>query len=369
MAEHGETPRHVTLFRAGEGGYHTYRIPALITTPQGTLLAFCEGRRRSMGDSGEIHLLLRRSHDAGHTWGPVQLVAEDGPNTVGNPCAVADGYTGITWLLLTHNLGDDTEADIMNGTSAGTRTVWVAHSRDGGARWSPPEEITGSVKAPEWTWYATGPGVGIQLRTGRLLVPCDHAVAGSQAMRSHVIYSDDHGATWHLGGVLGERTNECQAVELDDGRVLLNMRSYHGEHRRAIATSCDGGLTWSDVTLDPALVEPVCQASLVRCVREGSSVVLFANPASTRRERLTVRASDDGGRTWPMARVLHAGPAAYSCLSVLADGSIGCLHERGERHPYEEIAFARFSLAWLMAGQEHPVEVPEADGGPLHVGV
>ena len=355
-------PVRVAVFRAGAGGYHTYRIPALLVTPKGTLLAFCEGRKRGAGDSGDIDLLLRRSFDGGRTWQPQQTVWDDGPNTCGNPCPVLDRRTGTVWLLMTHNLGQDTEAQIAAGTSRGTRTVWVSKSTDDGATWSRPTEITQDVRRPGWTWYATGPGVGIQLRTGRLLVPCDHMVAGSKAQFSHVLYSDDGGKSWHVGGEVGPGCDECQAAELADGTVLLNIRSYRGHHRRLVARSRDGGLHWSGPAEDPALVEPVCQASLTRYLG-AKGPLLFANPAGTRRERLTVRLSRDGGRTWPAARVLHEGPAAYSCLAVLADGAVGCLYESGYRSPYEALTFARFPLAWLTGGAEAPPSrAPEGTG-------
>ena len=346
-------PLETVPFVSGEGGYHTYRIPSLIVSPGGLLLAFCEGRHDGAGDSGSIGLLLRRSFDLGPTWGPVQVVASDGPNTMGNPCPVVDRDTGAIWLPLTRNLGEDDEGRIMAGTSKGTREVWLTSSTDDGATWSSPVEITASTKAPDWTWYATGPGCGIQLRSGRLVIPCDHAVAGTGMWRSHVIYSDDRGDTWKLGGVLGDYTNECQVVEREDGSLLINMRSYHGRNRRAIATSTDGGLTWSDVSLDDALVEPVCQASLVSLPGQDlgrANGLLFANPASTEREKMTVRLSCDEGATWPVAKVLYAGPSAYSALAALPDGSIGCLYERGEQWPYEQLAFARFPLEWLTGG-------------------
>jgi sialidase-1 len=208
------------------------------------------------------------------------------------------------------------------------------------------------VKQADWTWYATGPGVGIQLKSGRLLVPCDHAVAGTREKRSHVIYSDDRGATWRLGGSVGPDCDEAQAVDRADGTVLLNIRSYRGTNRRLVAASKDGGLTWSPPAEDPALVEPVCQASVARCPGPKGGL-LFSNPASTRRERLTVRFSPDGGKTWPAGKVLHAGPAAYSCLAVLPDGSVGCLYEHGDRGPYETLTFARFPLGWLT-GKKRP---------------
>jgi sialidase-1 len=343
----GDGPQVTDLFTAGRDDYHTYRIPSLLVTAKGTVLAFCEGRKKGRGDAGDIDLLLKRSLDGGRTWQPTQLVADDGLNTVGNPCPVQDRATGVVWLPLTRNLGNENEKVIRDGTSKGGRAVWMTHSADEGATWAKPADVTASVKAADWTWYATGPGCGIQTRTGRLVVPCDHTVLGTRVMRSHVIYSDDRGATWQRGGSLGDGTNECQVVERRDGSQLLNMRSYHGKNRRAVATSADGGVTWSEVTLDPALVEPVCQASLIR-LNDGRLV--FANPASKKRESLTVRLSEDEGQTWPHAKVLHAGPAAYSALAELPGGDVLCLYECGERSPYDRLRLARFTAKWLTNG-------------------
>ncbi|MCY3021151.1 MAG: sialidase family protein [Planctomycetota bacterium] len=347
--------RQDDVFVSGQDGYHTYRIPALLVTAKGTLLAFCEGRKGGQGDSGDIDLVLKRSLDGGATWLPLQVVWDDGPNTAGNPCPVLDRSTGTIWLPLTRNLGQDSESQIMAGTSKGTRTVWITKSTDDGATWSEPVEITQTTKDPSWTWYATGPGCGIQMQSGRLVIPCDHAVATTKAWRSHVIYSDDHGATWKLGGATAEKCNECQVVELAGGSLLLNMRSYHGRKCRAVATSTDGGLTWSDVTSDAALVEPVCQASFLRYTLEkdhGKNRLLFANPASAKREKMTVRLSYDEGKTWPVSKLVNAGPSAYSALAVLPDMTIACLYERGEKSAYEKIALARFSLEWLTEGKD-----------------
>ena len=177
----------VEVFRAGEGGYHTYRIPAMIATPKGTLLAFCEGRRNSASDTGDIDVLLRRSFDGGKTWAAVQKIADMGEDTVGNPTPVFERKTGTIFLLLTRNPGTrEPEGDRRRARRDDSRTVWITRSRDDGATWTAPVEITAQTKRPEWTWYATGPGNGIQLRSGRLVIPCDHNRRDDKARHSHI---------------------------------------------------------------------------------------------------------------------------------------------------------------------------------------
>ncbi len=344
------TPEQIDVFSGGQDGYHTYRIPAILRAKNGALLAFCEGRKSGGGDSGDIDLVLRRSTDGGRTWGAQQVVWDDGANTCGNPCPVLDESTGTIHLLLTHNLGTDRERDIAARTAKGTRTVWVASSADHGATWTKPVEITATTKLPEWTWYATGPGVGIQMKNGlhagRLVIPCDHnyddPVAKQHLSGSHAIFSDDHGRTWQLGGVIRPRMNECQVVEIAEGRLLMNMRSNQGRNVRAHAWSNDGGRTWSSPNDAAVLVEPVCQASILR---HESGVLLFSNPAAKTRVNLLVRASADDGRAWTDVVTLYAGPSAYSCLVSLSAAEAGCLYERGAQRAYEKITFARFAVA------------------------
>ena len=350
------------IFRAGVDGYSAYRIPALIATKAGTLLAFCEGRKAGKGDSGDIDLLLKRSTDGGKSWSQQQVIWDEGENTCGNPCPVIDQKSGTIFLLMTHNLGADTEKAIHAKTARGTRTVWSSQSSDDGKTWSGPKEITAAVKNPSWGWYATGPGIGIQIKNGnfagRLVVPCDHTSDDTNdPMGSHIIFSDDGGQNWQLGGVARPKMNECQIVELaaPSGALLLDMRSYRGEKRRAHSISMDGGLTWGEPKSHPELIEPVCQASIFRYTwpRDGErSRILFSNPADERRRNLTVRLSYDEAKTWPFSKTLHSGPAAYSSLAALGDGTIACLYERGEKDPYEQITFATISLAWLTDGAE-----------------
>lgn len=355
--------QRVDIFTSGEGGYHTYRIPAVIAAANGDLLAFCEGRRDHVRDTGNIDLLLRRSADGGKTWGPVQVVWDDGPNTCGNPCPVVDAETGMVHLLMTWNRGDDTESTIKSGKSKDTRRVFVCESTDHGVTWSKPRDITADAKLENWAWYATGPGAGIQLQRGdhqgRLVIPCDNSTLpwkDHSSYQSHALYSDDHGKTWQLSEPISPGVNECEVVELADGRLLMNMRNYRrSEHRaRAVSISEDGGATWSPVRHDPTLIEPVCQAS-IRRIRwpkgEKPGVIAFSNPASTdKRVNLTVRASFDDGKTWPASRTLYAGGSAYSCLVALPNERIGCLYEADG---YQRIEFATFDLSWLA---NHPAE-------------
>jgi sialidase-1 len=343
------------LWTAGDDGYHTFRIPSLIVSTAGSLVAFSEARKGGTSDTGNIDLVMKRSTDGGRTWSKQQVIWDDGDNTCGNPCPVVDQATGTIWLLLTHNLGKDNEAAITAGKARGTRTAWLSHSDDDGQTWSPPHDITRDVKDPEWGWYATGPGIGIQLRhgehRGRMVVPCDQKNDGKF---SHVIYSDDGGQSWRIGGKIAE-FNECQVVELGDGRLMLNMRNADKSRKqRGVVTSKDGGVTWSEVRADDQLIEPVCQASIVRhsWPAEGKlGAILFSNPASVKRENMTVRLSEDDGQSWPYARVLWAGPSAYSCLAVLADGTVLCVHEAGEKKPYEKILLSRFNLDWIKQQQ------------------
>jgi sialidase-1 len=348
-------PVKTDVFVAGQNGYHTYRIPSLLADGKGGLLAFCEARS-TKSDTGEIDLVLRRSQDQGKTWGDLQVVWEDTGHTCGNPCPVVDAATGTLWMLMTWNHGKVAETKMQAGYGTDSRRVFVTHSKDAGATWAIPKEITASAKKPEWSWYATGPGAGIQIKhgahAGRMVIPCDHKTPRPAGLwlGSHVVYSDDHGATWKLGGEAPQdKVNECEVVELSDGQLMLNMRNYAKESPcRQTCISKDGGITWQDQKHDPALLDPVCQASVHRCTWPKDNqpgVILFSNPASTRkRENLTLRASTDDCQSWPTSRLLHAGPAAYSSLAIVKDTTIGCLYEADD---YQRIIFAAVELEWV----------------------
>ena len=345
------------LFIGGQQGYHTYRIPAMTVSTRGTVLAFCEGRRYSSSDTGDIDLILKRSFDDGRTWEPTQTVVTEPATTCGNPCPVVDRTTGTIWLPFCKNRADGPYSMIREGKAP--RTVWLTHSNDDGATWAEPIEITSSVKEPSWTWYATGPTHGIQLANGRLLIPCDH-VAGKFLTRqdpkySHVIYSDDHGASWHIGGEGEPSTDECAVVETASGAVYINSRYELDKYLRATAWSADNGDSFDGFAWDETLIEPVCQASIARFTtskQHDRNRVLFSNPASINRENMTVRVSYDECRSWSAGRALHEGPAAYSDLAVCADMTICCLYERGDEGCYEKLTLARFDIDWLTDGTD-----------------
>ena len=373
-----EYPEEIDVFVSGQDGYHTYRIPALIVTAEKTLLAFCEGRRITGGDTDDIDVLVKRSIDGGDSWSEQQVVWGDAGNTCGNPCPVVDEATGDIWLGGTWNHIDEPLETVIAGTARFSRQPHITHSTDDGRTWAKASNISKATKHPEWRWYATGPGVGIQLKhgpnQGRLVIPCHHSVPypdNPEGYCGHILYSDDHGQTWQNGGVI-EGVNECQVAELTDGRLLLHGRHHdpQGMHQKGVAYSVDGGLAWSPLQFHPQLIEPVCQSSLIRYSwpEDGDkSRLLFSNPVNTvprivnkymyRRRKLTVRLSYDEGETWPVAKLLEDGSSAYSCLTALPNGDIACLHEGGggvEKYR-KRIVCKRFSLEWLTDGQDrHP---------------
>ena len=343
------------LFTAGADGYHTYRIPSLFVTAKGAVLALCEGRKTGAGDHGDVDLVMKRSTDGGRTWSAQRIVYEEGGDakiTIGNPCPVQDASTGTIWLPFCRD----------------NKAVLITSSTDDGQTWSAPRNISASVVPADWVWVATGPGIGIQLargeRKGRLVIPSDQRLKlpdGSQRWSSHVMFSDDAGKTWQISKPIETGGNECQVIERKDSSLLVSTRM-QGEFQglRGIATSADGGATWSAIGLEKQLPCPKCQGSMIRY---DDGKLLFSNPnpgapvdgkPKGARVNLTVRMSSDDGTTWPVARLLHAGPSAYSCLGRLADGTILCLYEGGVKNASESIKLARFNLEWLTSGRDKP---------------
>jgi len=342
-----------TLFKSGEGGYYCYRIPALVVTTRGTVLAFCEARKHNCNDHGDIDLVMRRSRDGGRTWGKARVIADDGAHTVGNPCPVLDRKSGTIWLPFCRD----------------NKRVLLKKSTDDGQTWSQPIDITKDAMNPSWHWVGTGPGHGIQLASGRLLIPCwaDATPNLGEAQLSYVFLSDDAGKTWKLGGALDrDASDECEAVELADGSIYLTMRSRQDKKRRAYATSRDGGQTWSTVRYDDRLPEPSCQGSIIRLGalgQPGGHCVLSApaNPAA--RTHLTLRLSNDECRSWPVARIVHEGASAYCDLAVTKDQEILLLYEADE---YAKLTLARWNLQWLTEHAHRQPTTSSADPPGRH---
>jgi sialidase-1 len=357
------------VFVGGQDDINTYRIPSLICTKNGTLLAFSEGRKEVSMDGTPTDLVLKRSLGNGSEWTPS-----------GSPGHTKDGRSrkrDMTWLpmqTLIHSAHGEAYMnpvpliDRANGTiyllanlypqpyADAPADIWLLKSTDEGATWSGPIDITASVGRHE-----LGPGDGVQLRSGRLMVP----------VYDGVVFSDDHGNSWKAGGTAIGDANETQVVELVDGSLILNKR---GKPRRLASKSEDHGQGWSAPKPDPNLPDFDCQGSLIRFTRtdEGYSRnrLLFANPVGDidpakaqvsdprGRFNITVRLSYDEGNTWPVAKVVRKGPGAYSSMTVFPDGSIGILYETGDTYNgitdhYGKLVFARFNLEWLTDGKDH----------------
>lgn len=344
------------IFKKGTVGYNCYRIPALVKTKAGTILAFAEGRKNNCSDEGDIDLVMKRSTDGGKTWSKLMVIWNDAGNTCGNPAPVVDQQSGKVLLLMTWNHGDDHISEINAGTSINTRRVYSTSSTDDGLTWQAPSEITASVKKPNWGWYATGPCHGIQLTKGphknRLVIPCDYIEVGaSRRGNSHVIYSDDAGATWNIGGIpplnSGLNPNESTVTELSDGKLLLNMRVGANNNQRVYSISDDGGLTFSPLVQAPELVDPVCQGSLTSAPVGNGFGVFFSNAASTSRRNMTIKMSTNDGSSWTKKKVVFSGPSAYSDLMMLQEDKIAILFEGGVAAYTDGIAFKIVPLSEL----------------------
>ncbi len=344
---------HTRLFHSGDNGYPRYRIPSLVVSARGTVLAICEGRKDGGGLGGDVDLVARRSKDNGRTWQPLQVVADAGKDALGNPCSVLDRDTGFVWIAFTRSPGEHSERTITKGISGGHTLVFVTHSEDDGKTWSRPRDISATTRRDDWTWYGTGPGVGIQLRDGRLFIPSYHAEGKDGMMkRSHCIFSDDHGKTWQLGGSAGQVNGECQALQKLDGTIYLSARtSSDGPLQRSIITSKDNGRTWSRKRFDKSLYDSHCQASLLRLPSKKPQW-LYCCPVSPKRHDLSVRLSLDEGTTWREPYRLRPGNGQYSSLAVLPDGEIGCLYDCWEDNNYQ-LYFTRFTVD-VFDGKSNP---------------
>lgn len=356
-----------TVFAANTDGIRLYRIPGVVVTTKGTVLAYCEARKNSSSDWGEIEVHMRRSTDGGKTWELQKKIAHSGVRIEGNPTKKKDGETEQTV---------NNPVAIVNRQTGNIHLLYCINyarcfsmrSNDDGITWSKPVDITATFEPfrmkYDWNVIATGPGHGIQLKNGRLVVPIwlaygkpgDHKPSASAT-----IYSDDHGKTWKAGeiplpneGELGN-PNETMITELSDGSVMLVNRNVSKPNRKLITTSPNGATDWTKPYFHPQLWEPICMASIVSHPSSPGTLI-YSNPHTLgldakkkeipagrgRRENLSIKLSRDDGKTWTINKTLEAGPSAYSDLAVLSDGTIICLYEGKE-----VISLARFNLEWL----------------------
>ncbi len=321
------------LFEAGQSGYSTFRIPGLVRLRDGTMLAYAEARRDGPGDWADIDLVLRRSLDEGATWSPFSVLVDAGKDTVNNIVAIPGRGKRDVHLLYCVNYA----------------RAYHRLSRDSGKTFSPPVEITSAFEAVRgqynWNVIATGPGHGVRLRRGRLIVPV-WLSTGGRAHRPSVIstlVSDDEGRHWRLGAILEaplRNPSEAMVAELPSGQVLLNIRSESVEQRRAQAISPDGFSNWSRPAFVDGLKEPICMASLILYPR-GNRPLLFTNPdfvdpsragRGSERRNLTLQVSDDEGRHWRPVQVIDPGISAYSDMAVDSRGDLLVLYEKGSRN-------------------------------------
>ncbi len=341
------------IFKSNEGGYYCFRIPAIIKTKQGTLLAFAEARKNNCGDEGDIDMVVKRSSDKGKTWSTLSVIWTDGDNTCGNPAPVVDQNTGKIHLLMTWNLGTDDISTINSGTSKDTRRVYKTSSVDDGVTWASPKEITTDVKLAAWGWYATGPVHGIQISKGtykgRLVIACDNIERGTgRKGYSHTVYSDDNGENWKLGGVtppISVNPNESTVAELADGSLMLNMRVSNNNNLRMKSISTDGGLSWSTPVDAAGLIDPVCQGSIISSTIGTQHTLFFSNPSSITRTNMTIKMSTDNGVTWPKAYSVFTGLSAYSDMVMIEPNEIGILYEAGTSRFSDGIAFRNVNVS------------------------
>ncbi len=341
-----EKPEFVSLFNTGmEEGVSCYRIPAIVTAPNGDLLATIDERVPSCNDlrgSDDINIVMRRSSDNGKTWTPIETVI-DFPEgkSASDPSMIVDKITGEIFLFYNY-MNLDTAKDVYY--------FHVMKSSDNGKTWSKPEDITSQIAKPEWhnDFKFITSGRGIQTKTGKLL----HCMVNLDS-GMHLFGSDDHGKTWYLINTPITPANESKVVELADGSWMVNARVNNKKGTRYVHISNDEGKTWV-TKQETQLEDPACNASIIRyTLKEYGSKknrLLFSNAKSVKgRVNMTVRISYDEGKTWSKGKTIYTGSSAYSSLTILKNGDIGLFFEKDD---YKKNEFISFSLNWLTDGSD-----------------
>ncbi|AQQ70492.1 Sialidase precursor [Limihaloglobus sulfuriphilus] len=355
-------PAQLDLFVSGRENTANYRIPAILTTPSGAVVAVCDARKDRPGDPpNNIDCVIKRSLDNGRTWSDVKTIADyPGMRAAGDPTLFYDRLTNTMWVAYVYANEGVGLARGKNEPGYGDDTfhIRLQQSKDDGVTWSSPLDITRQIKPEELIASWTAPGVGVQLKRGEKagrLIFCFSVMNADKRQDSYVAYSDDSGNTWQSSRA-GVGTNESQVVELNDGRLMIVLRTNTVTGIREIAYSDNGGENWQPQFESDVLIDPRCQASILRysSTKDGDErdLILYSNPAhASKRRNLTIRASFDEGKTWPVAKTINQDYSGYSCLTRLPDDSIGVLYERNTSQDGEKkhtLTFARFSLDWLI---------------------
>lgn len=340
------------VYVAGHDGYNTFRIPAIETAPDGTLIAFAEARKYTAEDPGfgrqDIDLVYKRSTDNGATWSPMVILEDPGEEwSAANPSTVLDRTNGKLWVFYIRGKPKRSSETARPGTDdMNNMARW---STDNGRTWSEAIDLTGvarDMKDPTWRVSVPGPGGAIQTSKGRLIV-----AMWKMPFSDFTLFSDDHGQTWRRGKLVPgtQGGDESQVVELNDGRILHDMRQEKETHRW-IAESTDGGETWGNPRPGITVTPVACAIERYTPTGAARSQLLWTGPKGPKRKLLVLRTSTDEGRSFPQERVVSDQLAAYSDLSVLKDNSVGVLWERGIEKNYQFITFTRVNQEWLESG-------------------
>lgn len=329
---------------SNNGTPHTYRIPSLVTSTAGTLLAITDIRYEDASDvPGVIDMAVRRSTDNGDTWGsPITIQTNHG----GDACTVVDKTTGRIFIFYAYSTNQGIFGSNGDPNSPDTLRSRYVYSDDDGLTWSPHVDLTAALYQPGDKSYWASAGTGIQLRNGTLVIPIG-VVRPGNFIYGALLYSTDHGETWNRSATNSFSSfDENTIVELNDGRIMVNSRNHYGTGRRLVTYTSDLGTTWEPYTFDTTLIDPICQGNILRytSTEDGytQNRILFSNPASTsERKDGALRISYDEGQTWTYSKLYQTGFSAYSSLAITADGKIGLLYESDN---YTKIKFKRFSL-------------------------